>query len=221
MDDKRSNKHKLLKLKTNEWTAFILNNWRELRKVFREADIHPATSMRFPEIRENEFFIPKNVRYIYNPKLEKTVVETNVYKGYESRIIKGSEAERLFENYIEQHKDVVEFVYKNGDKGTEYFSLVYDTASSSHHFYPDYIVKMKNGDIYIIETKGGENAKGEDKNVDEYAPLKYEALKAYLDKYNLKGAFVRDIVGTLRYLNEGEWKDNMSEWYPIDELFGF
>lgn len=221
MDDKRPNKHKLLKLKANEWTAFILNNWRELRKVFREADIHPATSMRFPEIRENEFSIPKNVRYIYNPKLEKTVVETNVYKGYESRIIKGSEAEHLFENYIEQHKDVVEFVYKNGDKGTEYFSLVYDTASSSHHFYPDYIVKMKNGDIYIIETKGGENAKGEDKNVDEYAPLKYEALKAYLDKYNLKGAFVRDIVGALRYLNEGEWKDNMSEWYPIDELFGF
>ena len=80
---------------------------------------------------------------------------------------------------------------------------------------------MKNGDIYIIETKGGENANGEDKNVDEYAPLKYEALKAYLEKHGLKGAFVRDIPGTLRYLNEGEWKDDMSEWNPIDELFEF
>lgn len=221
MDDKRPNKHKLLKLKANEWTAFILNNWRELREVFKEVDINTTISMKLKENQENDFYIPMNERYLYNPNLEKTIVETNVYDGYESRIIKGSEAERLFEDYIEQHKDVVEFVYKNGDKGTEYFSLVYDTASSSHHFYPDYIVKMKNGDIYIIETKGGENAKGEDKNVDEYAPLKYEALKAYLEKHGLKGAFVRDIPGTLRYLNEGEWKDDMSEWNPIDELFEF
>lgn len=221
MDDKRPNKHKLLKLEANEWTAFVLNNWRELREVFRKVDIYPTISMGLVEVQENEFSIPKNVRYMHNPKLERTVVETNVYEGYESRIIKGSEAERLFEDYIEQHKDVVGFVYKNGDKGTEYFSLVYNTASSSHHFYPDYIVKMRNGDVYIIETKGGENAKGEDKNIDEYAPLKYEALKAYLDKYGLKGAFVRDIAGTLRYLNEGEWKDIMSEWHPIDELFGF
>lgn len=221
MDDKRPNKHKLLKLEANEWTAFVLNNWRELREVFRKVDIYPIISMGLVEIQENDFYIPMNERYMYNPKLEKSVVETNVYDGYESRIIKGSEAERLFEDYIEQHKDVIEFVYKNGDKGTEYFSLVYNTASSSHHFYPDYIVKMKSGDTYIIETKGGENTKGEDKNVDEYAPLKYESLKAYLDKYGLKGAFVRDIAGTLRYLNEGEWKDNMSEWHPIDELFGF
>lgn len=221
MDDKRPNKHKLLKLKANEWTAFILNNWRELREVFKEVDINTTISMKLKENQENDFYIPMNERYLYNPNLEKTIVETNVYDGYESRIIKGSEAERLFEDYIEQHKDVVEFVYKNGDKGTEYFSLVYDTASSSHHFYPDYIVKMKNGYIYIIETKGGENAKGEDKNVDEYAPLKYEALKAYLEKHGLKGAFVRDVPGTLRYLNEGEWKDDMSEWNPIDELFEF
>lgn len=221
MDDKRPNKHKLLKLEANEWTAFILNNWRELREVFKKVDIYPIISMGLVEIKENDFSIPMNERYLYNPNLEKTIVETNVYDGYESRIIKGSEAERLFEDYIEQHKDTVEFVYKNGDKGTEYFSLVYNTASSSHHFYPDYIVKMKNGDTYIIETKGGENAKGEDKNVDEYAPLKYESLKVYLEKHELKGAFVRDIAGTLRYLNEGEWEDKMSEWHPIDELFGF
>lgn len=220
MDDKRLNKHKLLKLEANEWTAFVLNNWRELREVFRKVDIYPIISMGLVEIQENDFYIPMNERYMFNRNLEKSVVETNVYDGYESRIIKGSEAERLFEDYIEQHKDVVEFVYKNGDKGTEYFSLVYNTASSSHHFYPDYIVKMKNGDVYIIETKGGENVKGEDKNIDEFAALKYEALKVYLEKHDLKGAFVRDISGTLRYLNEGEWEDKMSEWHPIDELFG-
>lgn len=153
--------------------------------------------------------------------MEHTDITTNVYEGYTESIIKGSEAERLFEEYIESHSDKVEFLYKNGDKGSQYFSLVYNTASSSHHFYPDYIVKMKSDEVYIVETKGGENAKGKDKNVDEYALLKYEALKTYLKKYNLKGAFVRDIAGSLRYLNEGEWKDNLVDWHLIDELFGF
>ena len=221
MDDKRQNKHKLLKLEANEWTAFILNNWREIREVFRKVDIQPTISMGLVDIKENDFYIPITERYLYNPKMEQVSTVTNVYEGYTRSVIKGSEVERLFEDYIEVNEEAVEFVYKNGDKGTQYFSLVYNTASSSHHFYPDYIVKLKNGDVYIVETKGGENTKGEDKNIDEYAPLKFEALKAYLEKYNLKGAFVRDIAGTLRYLNEGEWKDDMVDWHPIDELFGF
>lgn len=221
MDDKRLNKQKLLKLEANEWTAFILNNWRALREVFRQADIQPEISMGLVNIQENDFYIPMTERYLYNPKLEYTDTVTNVYGGYPSSVIKGSEAERIFEDYIESHEDAVDFLYKNGDKGSQYFSLVYRTASSSHHFYPDYIIKMKNGDVYIVETKGGENAKGKDKNIDDYAPLKYEALKAYLKKYHLKGAFVRDIAGTLRYLNEGEWRDDMADWHPIDELFGF
>lgn len=221
MDDKRQNKHKLLKLEANEWTAFILNNWREIREVFRKVDIQPTISMGLVDIKENDFYIPITERYLYNPKMEQVSTVTNVYEGYTRSVIKGSEVERLFEDYIEVNEEAVEFVYKNGDKGTQYFSLVYNTASSSHHFYPDYIVKLKNGDVYIVETKGGENTKGEDKNIDEYAPLKFEALKAYLEKYNLKGAFIRDISGTLRYLNEGAWKDDMTDWHSIDELFGF
>ena len=221
MDDKRPNKQKLLMLEASEWTAFILNNWRALREVFRQADIQPTISMGLVVPQENDFYIPMTERYSYNPKLEHIDTITNIYEGYTNSVLKGSEVERLFEEYIESHEDAVEFVYKNGDKGSQYFSIVYYTASSSHHFYPDYIVKMKNGDVYIVETKGGESAKGEDKNIDEYAPLKYEALKAYLEKYNLKGAFIRDISGTLRYLNEGAWKDDMTDWHSIDELFGF
>ena len=221
MDDKRPNKHKILKLQANEWTAFILNNWRELREVFKKVDIRPAINMGLVQVKENDFYIPKTERYSYNPKLEHVPTVTNVYEGYTKSVIKGSEAERIFEEYIENNKEFVEFLYKNGDKGSQYFSLVYNTVSYSHHFYPDYIVKLKNGDVFIIETKGGETVNGEDKNIDSFAPLKYEALKEYLAKYNLKGAFVRDIAGSLRYLNDGEWQDDMVNWHPIDNLFGF
>ena len=78
---------------------------------------------------------------------------TNVYDGYTNSVIKGSEAERLFEEYIECKKDFVEFLYKNGDKGSQYFSLVYNTLSYSHHFYPDYIVKLKNGDVLLLKLR--------------------------------------------------------------------
>lgn len=221
IDDKRPNKHKILKLQANEWTAFILNNWRELREVFKKVDIRPAINMGLVQVKENDFYIPKTERYSYNPKLEHIPTVTNVYEGYTKSVIKGSEAERIFEEYIENNKEFVEFLYKNGDKGSQYFSLVYNTVSYSHHFYPDYIVKLKNGDVFIIETKGGETVNGEDKNIDSFAPLKYEALKEYLAKCNLKGAFVRDIAGSLRYLNDGNWQDDMVNWHPIDNLFGF
>lgn len=62
---------------------------------------------------------------------------------------------------------------------------------------------MKNGDIYIIETKGGEDVKGRDKNIDSYAPAKYETLKKYAEEYNIKWAFVRDMNEELYYLNSG------------------
>ena len=84
--------------------------------------------------------------------------------------------ERLFERYLE-NRDDVDFVYKNGDKGTQYFSLAFGTNGGRSHFYPDFIVQMQNGDVYIIETKGGETFAGQDKNIDLYAPAKYEALK--------------------------------------------
>ena len=41
----------------------------------------------------------------------------------------------------------------------------YGTNGGRSHFYPNFIVKTKNEDIYIIETKGGETHSGQDKNI--------------------------------------------------------
>ena len=80
---------------------------------------------------------------------------------------------------------------------------------------------MKNGDVYIIETKGGETLSGQDKNIDPYAPAKYEALKDYAKRRQIKWAFVRDFDEKLWYLNEGVWVDEMTKdsWKPIGKLF--
>lgn len=76
-----------------------------------------------------------------------------------------STSEILFEQYCERHPDI-DWIYKNGDTGQQYFSIVYiDGLQKQWLFYADYIIKMKNGYIWVIETKGGES-KGVDKNID-------------------------------------------------------
>ena len=222
LEDGRPKKETLLRLDAQEWTAFILNYWRELREEFRKIDIEKAMTLELENIQQNDFSLPTEERYTYNPQIEAEPVHTNAYEGYTtaSLAVRPSLVERLFERYLEDREDIVDFVYKNGDKGTQYFSLAFATNGGRSHFYPDFIVKMKNGDIYIIETKGGETSTGQDKNIDPYAPAKYEALKDYANRHNVKWAFVRDFNEKLWYLNEGEWIDEMTDgdWKEIDEL---
>lgn len=218
----RPKKEALLQLDAQEWTAFILNNWRLLREEFRKIDIEKSIVLDLENLQQNDFTIPLEERYTYNPKIEAETVRTSAYEGYTtaSIAVRPSLAERLFERYLE-NRDDVDFVYKNGDKGTQYFSLAFGTNGGRSHFYPDFIVQMQNGDVYIIETKGGQSNTGIDKNIDPYAPAKYEALKDYAKRHNIKWAFVRDFDEKLLYLNDGDWVDEMEGvWRKIDELFG-
>lgn len=222
LKDGRPKNESLLQLDAQEWTAFVLNNWRVLREEFRKIDVEKAVVLDLENLQQNDFTPPLEERYTYNPKVEAEPVRTSAYEGYTtaSIAVRPSLVERLFERYLENREDV-EFVYKNGDKGTQYFSLAFGTNGGRSHFYPDFIVQMKNGDIYIIETKGGETHLGQDKNIDLYAPAKYEALKDYANRHNINWAFVRDFDEKLWYLNDGEWIDGMAggKWKEIDELF--
>ncbi|MEQ3457787.1 DEAD/DEAH box helicase [Enterococcus cecorum] len=222
LEDGKPAKETLLQLDAQEWTAFVLNHWRVLREEFRNIDIQQAVLLELQNIQQNDFTLPLEERYTYNPKIDSEPVRSNAYEGYTtaSIAVRPSLVERIFERYLEERNDV-DFVYKNGDKGPQYFSLAFQTNGGRSHFYPDFIIKMKNEDIYIVETKGGETATGIDKNIDPYAPTKYEALKDYAKRHQVKWAFVRDYNEELWYLNDGEWIEEMNtgSWQSIDYLF--
>lgn len=76
-------------------------------------------------------------------------------------------------------------------------------------FYPDYIIKTTDRNIWIIETKGGMQA-GHIKNIDRQVENKFNAFKKYAKKYNLHWGFVRDIDEEL-YINNTIYTENMSE----------
>ena len=83
-------------------------------------------------------------------------------------------------------------MYKNGDTGQQYFSIVYlDALQHQWLFYADYIVMKKDGTVRVIETKGGES-KGKDKNIDIQIENKFNAFKAYAANHSLHWGFVRD-----------------------------
>ena len=85
-------------------------------------------------------------------------------------------------------------------------------------FYPDYIVKKKNGDVWIIETKGGEQ-KGKSKNIDKMSEIKFLAFKEYAEKHNINWGFVRDKNSRL-YINNTIYKEDLSDlaWKPLREV---
>lgn len=60
--------------------------------------------------------------------------------------------------------------------------------SSRMKDYYDIYVK---GEIWIVETKGGFDRSGNSQDIDIFTPKKFEVLKDYLTRYNLKGGIVR------------------------------
>lgn len=188
---------KLLKLNTAEYYAFIINNKEQLKHDFREATAKIYTDPSFVVMaKTSSFSMPEEDLLLYDDDIEDVKeLLSNAYHDYTTDcFVKRSKPERLFERYCEKADDV-EWVYKNGDKGQEYFSIVYlDGMLNQCLFYPDYIVKMKDGSIWIIETKGGESESGTDENIDKYAEKKFNALREYAKHHHVNFGFVRDKV---------------------------
>lgn len=186
---------RILELEIRELYAFAINNSDRLRNDILQAmaaDLKQTSLPSANQITENDFHIPQETIFTYDGKSKtQEICDKNVYKGYLISAEPRSDSERAFEKFCENCKNVNWF-YKNGDKGGEYFSIVYtDNSGKLKSFYPDYIVGLANGETWIIETKGGFSRTGESEDIDKFSPKKFEVLKAYLQKHNLKGGFVR------------------------------
>ena len=151
--------------------------------------------------KKDIFRIPEQDFYKYDPGVKNEIEYlSNAYEGYTSGFatsIIRSTSEVLFEQYCE-NRDDIEWVYKNGDKGQQYFSIVY---------------------LWVIETKGGE-ARGKNKNIDIQIQNKFNAFKIYALEHNLKWGFVRDKDNQL-YINNTEFAKDMADehWEPLSKIF--
>lgn len=216
--------HKLITLETAEFYAFIINNQHKLKEEFREVTAQMAVQLSIHlHPKKGIFHIPEQDFFRYDPGVKNEVEYlSSAYHEYTSGFATSlvrSTCEMLFEQHCEGRDDI-EWVYKNGDTGQQYFSIVYvDGIQNQWLFYADYIVMKKDGTVWIIETKGGE-FKGQDKNIDRQIENKFNAFKAYAIKHELHWGFVRDKDNQL-YINNTEFADDMADkhWVPLTQEF--
>ena len=215
---------KLLNLNTAEFYAFVVNNEHLLKEEFREvtAEMSKQSTMNFYP-KTSAFYIPEQDFYKYDPGVKDEVEYlNNAYQeytsGYATSLVR-STCEMLFEQYCEGRDDI-DWLYKNGDTGQQYFSIVYANGIEKQKlFYADYIVKMKDGTIWVIETKGGE-AKGKNKNIDRQIENKFNAFKDYAKTRGIQWGFVRDKDNRL-YINNTEFAESMANehWVALEDVF--
>ena len=215
---------KFVDLSLIEFYAFVINNEDILKHDFQEAVSQKSRQMKmkFDELKILDWKAPEMDYIKYDPKMKDTTIyEKSIYMNYPNSTIK-SKSERMFEFFCE-HNENIKWFYKNGESSSDYFSIVYvDAVNHKWHFYPDFIVCDKDNKIWIIETKGGENADGESKNIDIKVENKFEALKEYANKYNVNWGFVRDYdKNESLYLCNTEYTEDMENenWVLLKELF--
>ena len=214
---------KFINLSLVEFYAFVINNEDKLKYDFLEAVSQESrqVALKAESIKEVPFKIPEMDIIKYDPNMKDTIIyEKNVYKDYPNST-KKSRSERMFEKYCND-SDKVKWFYKNGEHSMDYFSIIYvDAVGKKWAFYPDYILQDYEGNNWIIETKGGENADGESKNIDIKVENKFAVLKSYAEKYNLKWGFVRDYdKNDSLYFCNTEYTEDMSKdnWINLKEI---
>ncbi len=195
------NRNKLIQgMSLREYNAFLVNNRDQLVEIFSEISQTEIGQIEENPILKKTWFIPKYQYYKQHRRLPRTKnQEKNVFENYGDNILiqpNRTYTELRFEEWCEKEENNVKWIYKNGDKGEDFFSIVYRKAFRRNNFYPDYIIQLNNGDIWIIEAKGGINANGDSNNIDSYAKNKFEALKEYGKKHKeIHWGFIR-AVGT-------------------------
>ncbi|MEG0314934.1 MAG: DEAD/DEAH box helicase family protein [Erysipelotrichaceae bacterium] len=213
---------KFIDLSLIEFYAFVINNEDVLKYDFQVAVSQRARKIKLDELKILDWKAPEMDYIKYDPKMKDTTIyEKSIYMNYPNSTSK-SKSERMFEYFCENNENIKWF-YKNGESSSDYFSVVYvDAVNHKWHFYPDFIVCDENNKIWIIETKGGENASGDSKNIDIKVENKFEALKEYAKKYNVNWGFVRDYdKNESLYLCNTEYTEDMENdnWKLLRKIF--
>ena len=124
---------------------------------------------------------------------------------------RASNQEISFEKFIETNSGNIKWWYKNGNKGLQHFAIPYAKSDNKKAlFYVDYIIKMKNGETYLFDTKT--------MNSDPEAPNKHNALLEYInspenESKNLKGGVIIESNGAWWYSQDKiEGTDDLAGW---------
>lgn len=127
----------------------------------------------------------------------------------------GRDNELPFIKYIEE-SNKIDWWFKNGDSGKEYYSLKYfnTTEQTEKLFYPDWIIKLSDGRFGIFDTKFGQTLRTEGR-------AKGLAKKLQELGKNYVGGIVDFADGIYKYCDSLDYNDitpSNNEWKPLSNL---
>jgi type III restriction enzyme len=211
---------------SDRYYRILINDLNKDRSsVFREAltttlkKYYPV-KMKFLEERKKD--IEKREASIFEIKEEYTFTEdyaepteeegtsnlSAIQPFYLKKEYTGRINELKFLNFLEQKKNKIEWWFKNGDIGKEYYCLRYFNTGTKEEalFYPDWIIKFKDGRIGIFDTKSGQTAQNPEGRAEGLAD-KIKELNTNGGKY----------VGGLVIPENNQWYYFNNEKYLLDE----
>jgi len=120
------------------------------------------------------------VERIYNELYDEKPTEKHALEPF-YEYNKASKPEIAFANFLEVHKEKVEWWYKNGEKAKEHFAVPYiDYTGKQSLFYVDFVILTKKNTTCLFDTKTAGSDAGN-------AHLKHNALIDFIEERNKKG----------------------------------
>ncbi|MGN0833033.1 MAG: DEAD/DEAH box helicase [Kiritimatiellia bacterium] len=196
-----------------------LKDYAPIRKKFVD-DRRKREESRLPEV----FVL--NRTYDYSTSYEEVLNATlsAVQPFLLQKEYQGRDNEVKFIEYLEQQKDSIDWWFKNGNEGKDYFGLKYfnEQEQETALFYPDWIVKFKDGRIGIFDTKSGMTAsqpQGREKGLHG----KIESMNKSTKAERFVGGLVVQ-SGGVWYYHPGKGysyqNGNLGQgWKPLSQLF--
>jgi type III restriction enzyme len=168
-----------------------------------------------------DYDLPKEL--FHNQHTEVVVPQKKYAFDYCYLDISRSNPERQFEELIDQMVDV-KWWWKNGESRKEYFSVKYEYPEGTPRaFFPDYILKLRDESLMIIEMKSASDFDGL-----TTTPLKMKALNDYLNNSKkVKNVSCGIVVAKGKQLlahkgDEYDWNkttnNDWSEWIPVERF---
>ncbi len=178
---------------------------QEVRDRIEESEQRYAFELQ-PEQFYNEYTdeIVKAKKYVYEP------CYLNVDR---------SKPEREFELFLNDNTSKVDWWWKNGENKQDYFGIKYEYAGSISTFYPDYLVKLSDGRLGLLEVKDTGDREGK-----TYTKAKAEALQKYITEQKNKKLFGGIVIERNKawHINSEvtyDWdKCERGDWSDWDEL---
>lgn len=144
-------------LKVNSVLSNVIGKALATYRPIREKEVNRKSDR---SKRTEQIEIPRPSLFYTDQYEEMKVKKSAMQPFFIEKEYTGRKNETNFIKSLEENNSVI-WWYKNGDLGSEFFSIpYYDTIKNKESlFYPDWIIKTKQG-VYIIDTKGGDTAKG-------------------------------------------------------------